>query len=142
MRKSFNIVNEMCKVKSSASNDSKTFPNGLTPRVSFIIDVLRSNGIDHEVSIFENRKKLVNIHVNFKGVTNKNIMFVAHHDIVNPKSENVNDNTASVSNLLALAIMLKGKILHNGVSIVFTDGEEIKGLGAMQLANDINKKIQ
>jgi hypothetical protein len=53
---------------------------------------------------------------------------VAHHDIVNPASDNANDNSASVINAIAL------KRIRPEITVVLTDGEEVGGLGASRFA--------
>jgi hypothetical protein len=58
-------------------------------------------------------------------------MVTAHHDIVNPASDNANDNSASVIN----AIMTK-KMLPN-INVVLLDGEEVGGIGSMRLTKQI-----
>lgn len=66
------------------------------------------------------------------------IAFSAHHDIVNPKSDNVFDNLASVAHLLSLAYKLaEKKPKHQNVLLLFTDGEEVGGLGAQWYSNFI-----
>ncbi len=56
---------------------------------------------------------------------------VAHHDIVNPKSDNANDNSCSVINALAI------KKLRPEVNVVILDGEEPGGIGSTRLAERI-----
>lgn len=57
---------------------------------------------------------------------------VAHHDIVNPNSENANDNSCSVIN----AIMIKK--LRPEVNVFLVDGEEMGGIGSKRMAERIN----
>lgn len=61
------------------------------------------------------------------------IFVVAHHDIVNPNSDNANDNSCSVIN----AIMIKK--LRPSVNVVLLDGEETGGIGAQRLSERIKK---
>ena len=87
-----------------------------------------------EVTVYENPQN------------EKSIIFVAHHDIVNSDSENANDNSASVCNLLSLAKEVKeqverGKIYNENIYVVFTDCEECGGKGAVQLAQRIKSGI-
>ena len=56
---------------------------------------------------------------------------VAHHDIVNPFSDNANDNSCSVINALMI------KKLRPEVNVVILDGEEFGGIGSNQLAERI-----
>lgn len=64
-----------------------------------------------------------------KGKSDKFV--VAHHDIVNPLSDNANDNSASVIN----ALMIKKN--RPEVNVVILDGEELGGLGAKRLSERI-----
>src|SRR3990172_3053073 len=90
-------------------------------------------------------QKLVNIQVFFpakgKNKTNETLIFTAHHDIANPNSENCQDNTASVCNLLDLCSRLKRtKNRNKNVYVVFTDSEEFGGRGASRLCYQIHKE--
>lgn len=110
----------------------------LTERVTYIINQLKNNNIN--LNIFtKNAEMFINVEVFFKGLTNNTRVFIAHHDINNPKSENCNDNSASVSILLDLANQIKNdtNLLIDNVLIVFTDNEEFGFDGARQLANNI-----
>lgn len=55
----------------------------------------------------------------------------AHHDIVNPNSDNANDNSCSVINALAI------KKLRPEVNVVLLDGEEVGGIGSTRLSERI-----
>jgi hypothetical protein len=56
---------------------------------------------------------------------------VAHHDIVNPNSDNANDNSCSVINALAI------KKKRPNVNVVILDGEEVGGIGSERLSQRI-----
>jgi len=56
---------------------------------------------------------------------------VAHHDIVNPDSDNANDNSCSVINALAI------KSLRPDINVVILDGEELGGIGSTRLSDRI-----
>ena len=56
---------------------------------------------------------------------------VAHHDIVNPDSDNANDNSCSVINALMI------KKLRPEVNVVILDGEEFGGIGSNHLSERI-----
>ena len=58
---------------------------------------------------------------------------VAHHDIVNPDSDNANDNSCSVINALMI------KKLRPEVNVVILDGEEFGGIGSNRLSERIKK---
>jgi hypothetical protein len=71
--------------------------------------------------------KRLNIYIFPKDI-NKNLeteILLAHYDVANPNSDNVLDNTASVSILLALAKRLKNISTRRNIVLVFTDAEEI-----------------
>ena len=114
----------------------------ISNRVQAIIDFLIDNKIPYHVDIFplheESKIELCNIVVNFnEAETDERIIFTAHHDVNNVKSLNILDNTASVANLLSLALNLKCLKLNKRCSIVFTDNEEFGGSGAEFLANKV-----
>ena len=60
-------------------------------------------------------------------------MVTAHHDIVNPESDNANDNSCSVINSIAL------KKLLPELNVAIIDGEEVGGVGSTYLARQINE---
>ena len=91
---------------------------------------MEKENINYELDVFKKRR-ITLFNIILKGNSNK--MVVAHHDIVNPNSDNANDNSASVIN----AIMLK-KILPD-VNVVLLDGEEMGGLGSQRLSDQINE---
>jgi len=64
-----------------------------------------------------------------KGTSNKWV--VAHHDIVNPASDNANDNSCSVINAIAI------KKARPEVNVVLLDGEEPGGIGSQRLSEKI-----
>lgn len=113
----------------------------ISNRAQVIIDFLIDNGIAYHVDIFPlyNKIELCNIVVNFnEAETEERIIFTAHHDVNNVNSPNILDNTASIANLLSLAVELKGSKLNKKCSIVFTDNEEFGGSGAEFLSKKIN----
>jgi len=122
-------IYEYCKVKSLSASENGT---NTPPRVNKIIEILDSLNIPytHESFVKDNSKKL-NIFHNIYCKGDSTLVFTAHHDITG-NSEGANDNSASVINLIAL------KILRPEANIAFTDGEEIGGVGAKQLAKNIN----
>jgi len=124
----------------------------VTNRAMFIINALNEIGVQYELDIFDdsgyslqdyNRPKLVNIIVKFGSRSGQPaILFSAHHDISNPNSENCQDNSASVCNLIHLCAKLKQNaygesnnlIAQRPVIIVFTDKEECGGVGAKRMS--------
>ena len=99
------------------------------PRVKFLMDLLSKYGIVYELDEFTSARG-VGHNLILKGGTR---LLVAHHDIVNPKSDNANDNSASVINAIAL------KLLLPEVTVVILDGEEVGGMGSTRLAEQINQ---
>jgi hypothetical protein len=124
----------------------------VTNRVMFIINALNEIGVPYELDIFDDagydlynydRPKLVNVVVKFGSRSGQPaIVFSAHHDIANPNSQNCQDNSASVCNLLHLASKLKQQafgennntLASRPVIIVFTDKEECGGVGARRMS--------
>lgn len=141
------FLNEMCSFFADF-NAFKPRLNPMTNRAEYIRFQLQKMGVPFEVDMFNARNpeqlnidqpKYVNLYSFFKGqnANDETIVLLAHHDIANVKSENCQDNTASVCNLLHLCGLLKGKILNKNVLIVWTDAEEIVSpatCGAKRLA--------
>ena len=127
---SWNKINEFCKVQAAPATNNGV--DKIPARVEFLMDLLDSMSIKYELDEFEVKdrpsfwnknpetNKLYNLVL--RGSSSK--MIVAHHDIVNPISDNANDNSASVIN----AIMTKK--LRPNVNVVLVDGEEAPFLGA------------
>lgn len=128
----YNQIYYLCKSK----NLGGAHKNGttITSRVEWIIKYLQSYNIDFDVDTFENKRFKNNNFYNIvmKGTSDK--MVVAHHDIVNPNTDNANDNSASVIN----AIMLKR--LRPDLNVVLLDGEEppMMGVGSQRVSDQIN----
>lgn len=121
-------INEFCQVK----NVGNAFYNTLepTPRVKFISDLLERYGIEYVIDEFDDLgTKLYNIVM--KGESKR--MVIAHHDIINPNSQNANDNSASVINAIYL------KYLVPEINVVITDAEEVGFRGAKRLAEQITE---
>jgi len=151
----------MCKDIRNESSSGSGFLNPITPRLKYIMDALslqgqrfdfvplNSNHYSHNESTAKScdvevdGKKLANVMVSFKG-TNQDlptVIFTAHHDIANSRSENCQDNTASVCNLIHLCAELKehekfGELQQN-VVVGFTDCEEAGGRGMNMLISQI-----
>ena len=119
-------IKEFCTVK----NDGPAWMNGFspTPRVKFIISLLEDLQIPFEIQrFFVDDTPMYNIVC--KGTNQK--MVIAHHDVVNAKFQNANDNSASVINAIYL------KSLSPETNVVFTDAEECGFWGAKKLAEQI-----
>lgn len=144
---SYNILKGLCKVRNLQSS-FKGSENPLTPRASFIVDTILDLGIYEglNLDIFKDNysKDLdlnyLNIELSINVGAENSVIYVAHHDVNNINSDNCQDNSASVSNLLALAKHFNdNKPTDKNVHIVFTDCEEFGGLGARRLSERINE---
>ena len=124
----YDKIYQLCKVR----NEGNIYKNDYeipTPRVQFLIKLLKEEGIQFELDTFSIRKTS-GYNLILKGTSNR--MVVAHHDIVNPETDNANDNSASVIN----AIMIKKLIPE--MNVVLLDGEEVGGLGSQRVSEQIN----
>lgn len=119
---------EFCKVKNAGSCYKNDF--GPTPRVNFLMDLIKKHGIRQELHTWWIDENNRGFNIVLRGTGNR--IVTAHHDIVNPKIDNANDNSASVINAIAL------KILCPEITIVLLDGEEVGGLGSEHLSKQIN----
>lgn len=127
---SFKSINSFCNAK----NDFRyTNPedNVKTNRLKWLIGTLDKSGIDYELDEFQENSNIF-YNLILKGSSDK--MVVAHYDVVNIKSDNANDNSASVIN----AIMLKK--LSPSTNVVILDGEEppVLGAGSRRVSEQIN----
>lgn len=124
----YSKIYDFCKIR----NEGTIFENDPqipTNRVIFLLDLLKSESIEYELDIFPFRKTSA-YNIILKGSSSK--MVVAHHDIVNPSTDNANDNSASVIN----AIMIK-KLMPE-INVVLLDGEETGGVGSQRVSEQIN----
>jgi hypothetical protein len=94
-----------------------------TDRAGWIMSLLQELCIPHVVDTWEEHGTLRR-NIVLPGASGEVRAVVAHHDVVNPASDNANDNSASVINAIAL------KLLRPEVLVLLTDGEEVGGLGA------------
>lgn len=125
----YNKIYEFCKVKNAGS----MFRNGtesITPRAMFIIDLITDLNLDYELDIFDINEENKGYNIILTGSSNRWV--TAHHDIVNPNSDNANDNSCSVINAIAL------KLLVPEINIAIIDGEEYGGQGSQRLSDTIN----
>jgi len=149
---SYKYLQEMCQVKNVyPSYAGQVSP--LTNRAIFIIDKLNSLNIKYTLDIFTERAtdvvdyfnpKLINIIVEFNSHLTEEpaTMFCAHHDVVNVNSDNAQDNSASVCNLLFLCKEIKAiENFNKRVIVIFTDREEYGGVGAKRMSDKINDGI-
>lgn len=121
-------IYDFCKVR-NIGNVYKNDPDEPTPRVKFLMDLIKSEGIEFELDKSQT-KRCTLYNIILKGTSNR--MVVAHHDINNPNIDNANDNSCSVIN----AIMIKK--LMPSMNVVLLDGEEFGGLGSQRVSDQIN----
>lgn len=137
------LLTDFCQVRNE-QNSLYGLENPLTNRVLFIVDTIIDLNLHKglNLDVFEDKDDLyyVNVELTINAGTNDSVMFVAHHDVNNVNSDNCQDNSASVCNLLALAEHLSNDMLNKTVHIVFTDCEEFGGLGAKRLSERINNE--
>lgn len=128
----YNKIYDFCKIK----NEGGAHKNGLQmpPRVDFLVNLISSLGIKYEVDEFQIDRFPDNNFYNIVMIGNKKIGVTAHHDIVNPRSDNANDNSASVINAIAL------KLLSPSTTVILLDGEEppMMGVGSQRASDKIN----
>jgi hypothetical protein len=123
----------------------------------YIIDILSKLGVKFRVDVFPyngggyssygdatdtTAHRLINIIAEPNPeVTGPAIVFTAHHDVANPRSENCQDNGASVCHLLRLAALIsENPTASQRTLIVFTDCEESGAKGARRFAKDVKSK--
>jgi hypothetical protein len=133
----YNQIYEFCKVRNHGSVFQNT--DTPTPRVEFLMSLLEREGIPYELDRFKRdyqssaekeKREIWFYNLILRGDSDK--MLVAHHDIVNKDVDNANDNSASVINAIALKKMLPN------VHVVILDGEEVGGIGAQRVSDQIN----
>jgi len=124
----YDKIYDFCKVRNIGGfyKNDKISP---TPRVLFLIDLLKCEKIDFIIDKFE-INGFTGYNLILKGTSSK--MVVAHHDIVNQLIDNANDNSCSVINAIAIK-----KILPE-LNICLLDGEEVGGLGSQRISDLIN----
>ena len=126
MEKIYHRLEEFCRVR----NEGTAHHNGTkpTPRVEWILSLLEELGIEYELDewVVTTERRMWNIYLHSKET--QPLALMAHHDIVNPDSDNANDNSASVINAIA------AKLERPDLLVVLTDGEEIGGAGAARYA--------
>jgi len=130
----YNKIYDFCRVR-NIGGIYKNLSDSPPPRVSFLLNLLKEEGIEFILDKFVVRRnytdsEIFGYNIILKGDSQK--MVVAHHDIVNPNIDNANDNSASVIN----AIMIKK--LKPEINVVLLDGEESGGLGSQSLSDKIN----
>jgi hypothetical protein len=106
----------------------------MPPRVEFLVKLIDSLGIEYEIDEFQHRRFPDNNFYNIFMIGGGKIGVTAHHDIVNPRSDNANDNSASVINAIAL------KVISRNTPVILLDGEEppMMGVGSQRASDRIN----
>jgi hypothetical protein len=138
-KKGFEFLRELCSFNADF-NAREPRPDPVTNRVQYIMHQLEAFNIPFEQDRFradgvwnqevrDDQPKYINLYIRIAGLDQtKTVIFSSHHDVANKQSENCQDNSASVCNLLDLAIQLHREQPPCNVVISFTDGEEIQGL--------------
>ena len=123
----YNKIYDFCKVRNTGS----IYRNGLeySPRVKFLLELTIELGLIPEVHEFKVNNSTTGFNIVLRGDSTR--IITAHHDIVNPNIDNANDNSASVINAIAT------KLLRPEITVVLLDGEEVGGLGAHHLSEEI-----
>jgi hypothetical protein len=128
----YNKIYDFCRVK----NEGGAHRNGLSmpPRVEFLVNLISSLGIKYEIDEFQNKRFQDNNFYNIVMLGSGKIGVTAHHDVVNIRSDNANDNSASVINAIAL------KLLSPSTPVIILDGEEppMMGVGSQRASEKIN----
>ena len=142
------IIEEFCLPENMDTGHGPSEGFHISNRANLITKILSRNRISHSIDFFEvDGRLLTNIYVSFGQDKSTAIVLDAHHDIANPHSLNIQDNTASVVNLLCLADKLKivsNDLLSKEIILCFTDGEEITvggcGSGAAKASEYLREK--
>ena len=126
--------------------------NPMTNRVEYIMHQLTEMNVPFEQDTFDccnveskeaGKFNYININVLLKGKNEtETVIFSAHTDVNRKNSENAQDNTASICNLLDLISQLKDKELERNVLISFVDAEEVvdtRNSGSARLAYQIKQ---
>jgi hypothetical protein len=135
MKKILKEIYPFCK---KARNEGTAFANGhidYPARVKFLVNLLEKFSISHFVDSFATEvHPMINFH-NIVMPGKSSYIVIAHHDIVNPNSDNANDNSASVINAIYL------KSLVPDATVVLTDCEEVGMYGAKRLCEQIKSGL-
>ena len=120
-------IYEYCNIQGKAATK-----NGFAvpKRVRKIEEMLKEANISYTLESFVGRS-FNNFYHNIYCKGNSSLCFTAHHDITGASAA-ANDNSASVINMIAL------KMNRPDANIVFTDGEEVGGIGAELFAKQLS----
>lgn len=164
--KSYEILRNLCQTKNDIRYGNE---DRMTNRASFILDYLEGLGLEYvssdpeffgpdvpgepeqtKPSVYYTYDEFdyygrimcnISVHLNKNPESDKRIVLLSHHDIVNPESDNMNDNTASVSHLLEMCSRIMESDIKRNISIVITDGEECGSSGSEFLTSQINQGL-
>ena len=143
IKSSYDILEVFSKISSHSSFDVDA-PTW-TPRLKKIKEFLDESNIAYEIIHYKvpvYNRDFTNIYISFsKDLNIPGLIFLAHHDIANKDSENCQDNTASISHLLKLALDLNDNPPPIPIHIAIVDSEEHVNLyccGSQVLSEDIN----
>ena len=120
-------IYNFCKIR-NVGTIFKNDPIEPTPRVKFLMMLLKAYGVPYELDEFP-VGETTGYNLILPGSSNK--MVVAHHDVHNAGIDNANDNSCSVINAIAIKLRLPD------VPVVLLDGEEFGGLGAQRVSDQI-----
>lgn len=117
-----------------------------TPRLLKIKELLELFQIPYKVKHYVvpgyESRYFTNFYISFnKDSQEKGLIFLAHHDITNERSENSQDNTSSVCQLLSLMQIIKNKELTRPIHFALVDSEEhvnFNCCGSQVLSEDIH----
>ncbi|HWY36547.1 MAG TPA: M28 family peptidase [Nitrosopumilaceae archaeon] len=154
VKNGYQFLRELCAFNADF-NAFEPHENPITNRVQYIMHQLDAHNIAYTIDRFqpikgvpdfeEGKNAFVNIVVSIEGTnTEVTTVFLAHHDVANKDSENCQDNTASIANLIDLSIRLSTNKPVNNVVIAFVDAEEIVAppiCGSQRLAQNILKGV-
>jgi|GEM_PF-5462281 len=137
-----NSVYDFCKIREKEQWDELLEKNIEPERFKFLTNYISELGIPFNVDkwAYSYKGTFWDYEYNFRNIVmpgESNVYFMAHYDVWNIKSDNANDNSASVFNLIAL------KSICPRANVVLVDGEEpaFFGKGSTRLAeNLINTK--
>jgi hypothetical protein len=126
----YEAIYDLCKVR----NVGSVFKNETgvpTPRVQWILDLLDSKGMKYTLDEFSTVSVQHTVY-NIVLTGDSDRWVTCHHDIVNPDSDNAQDNSCSIINAIIL------KQLVPSINIAILDGEEFGGIGSRHLSNQMN----
>lgn len=120
-------IDELVKVR---EDENSQYDKGFSSnRFKYITQLLDSFNIEYDIIRHDINSDITIRNIYISGKSNK--LFVSHHDVFDINSENANDNSCSIINLIAL------RLLNPDVNIAITDGEEIGMLGGKLILNDL-----